>query len=72
MKIRYFVCAVAMLTGSLQAVGQTYSGAFHCTPLPGSAVKAEVNVTAELTVKNGVAQMRRSSSKYEELLEGRG
>ena len=71
MKIKYFICAVAVLTGSLQAIGQTYSGSFHCKPSPGSVAKGDVDVTAELTVKNGVAQMRRSSVKYEELLEGR-
>ena len=71
MKIKYFICALAVLTGSLQAVGQTYSGSFHCKPSPGSVAKGDVDVTAELTVKNGVAQMRRSSVKYEELLEGR-
>lgn len=71
MKIKYFICAVAMLTGSLQAIGQTYSGAFHCSaPLDGAA-RPEVNVTAELVIRKGFAQLRRGNENYEELSEGR-
>lgn len=71
MKIKYFICAAAMLTGSLQAMGQTYSGTYHCSAPLNGAARPEVNVTAELVIRKGFAQLRRSNENYEELSEGR-
>ena len=71
MKIKYFICAVAMLTGSLQAIGQTYSGTYHCSATLNGAARPEVNVVAELVIRKGFAQLRRSNENYEELSEGR-
>lgn len=71
MKIKYFVCAAALLTGSFQAVGQTYSGTYHCSASLSGAARPEVNVTAELVIRKGFAQLRRGNENYEELSEGR-
>ena len=71
MKIKYFICAAALLTGSLQAVGQTYSGTYHCSATLNGATRPEVNVTAELVIRKGFAQLRRGNQNYEELSEGR-
>lgn len=71
MKIKYFICAAALLTGSLQAVGQTYSGTYHCSASLIGAARPEVNVTAELVIRKGFAQLRRGNENYEELSEGR-
>lgn len=71
MKIKYFICAAAMLTGSLQAIGQTYSGTYHCSATLNGAARPEVNVVAELVIRKGFAQLRRSNENYEELSEGR-
>jgi hypothetical protein len=71
MKIKYFVCAAALLTGSLQAMGQTYSGTYHCSATLNGATRPEINVTAELVIRKGFAQLRRGNENYEELSEGR-
>jgi hypothetical protein len=71
MKIKYFICAAALLTGSLQAVGQTYSGTYHCSASLSGAARPEVNVTADLVIRKGFAQLRRGNENYEELSEGR-
>ena len=71
MKIKYFICAAALLTGSLQAMGQTYSGTYHCSATLNGATRPEVNVTAELVIRKGFAQLRRGNENYEELSEGR-
>ena len=71
MKIKYFVCAAALLTGSFQAMGQTYSGTYHCSATLNGATRPEVNVTAELVIRKGFAQLRRGNENYEELSEGR-
>ena len=71
MKIKYFICAAALLTGSFQAIGQTYSGTYHCSASLSGAARPEVNVTAELVIRKGFAQLRRGNENYEELSEGR-
>jgi uncharacterized protein len=60
------VCAASSVT-----LAQTYTGTLSCSQSLSAAARPGFELPAELIVKNGMARMKRSSDKYEEVLEGR-
>ena len=71
MNLKNLLVFAATIAVSIAGNAQTYTGTLSCGQSLIPPARPGFEAPTELTVKNGTAQMKRSSDKYEELLEGR-
>jgi uncharacterized protein len=71
MNLKTILTLAVVCAASSATLAQTYTGTVSCSQSLSAAARPGFELPAELIVKNGVARMKRSSDKYEELLEGR-
>ena len=70
MNLKTILTLVSMCVASSATVAQTYTGTLSCSQSLSDAKRPSFEQPAELVVKNGNAQMKRSSDRYDELSEG--
>lgn len=71
MNLKTILTLAVVCVASSAAVAQTYSGTLSCGQSLIAPERPGFDSPAELTVKNGAAQMKRGSDKFEESLAGR-
>lgn len=71
MSLKSLLTALSLAAVSVHSYGQTYTGTLSCGVSLSAAARPAFDSPAELIVKNGTARMKRSSERFEELLEGR-